>query len=650
MVPAHWICKVTQDISERKKMQESLRVSEDRFHLLVDGVSDHAILMLDPAGTILTWNRGAERMDGYTAEEIVGRHYSCLFTPELIAEGKPEQELERAAAEGKVEVEGWRIRKNGARFWVNGTLAALYDENGQARGFAKITRDMTVKRRNDELLQSVLDHTLDGIIGIDERGTISMINRAGEHIFGRPGSEVVGQNVKMLMPEPYHAEHDSYLGNYIRTGEAKIIGSGREVQGLRKNGSIFPLDLAVTEFQLDNQRYFVGIVRDISDKKRLEAQLHQSQKMEAFGQLAGGVAHDFNNLLTVISGYSDLLLTKLAPDDPKKKMVDQIRRAGERAASLTRQLLAFSRQQVLEPKVLDLNVIVTDIEKMLRRLIGEDVQFSTVLGPAISSVKVDAGQIEQVIMNLAVNARDAMPQGGKLSIETADVELDQSYTNTHPEARTGRFVVVAISDTGCGMTPEVKARVFEPFFTTKGVGQGTGLGLAVVHGIVKQSGGNIDVYSEVGIGTTFRIYLPAIEQPAASASSHAPELPSQGTETILLVEDEENVRELATFVLEGCGYTVLTAPEGLAALQLVATCREQIHLLLTDVVMPQMGGRKLAETLLADHPELRVLFMSGYTDDAVVRHGVLQANANFLQKPFTPNSLAKKVREVLDHT
>ncbi len=481
--------QVTRDISERKKMQESLRVSEDRFHLLVDGVSDHAILMLDPAGTILTWNRGAERMDGYTAEEIVGRHYSCLFTPELIAEGKPQQELERAAAEGKVEVEGWRIRKNGARFWVNGTLAALYDENGQARGFAKITRDMTVKRRNDELLQSVLDHTLDGIIGIDERGTISMINRAGEHIFGRPGSEVVGQNVKMLMPAPYHAEHDGYLGNYIRTGEAKIIGSGREVQGLRKNGSIFPLDLAVTEFQLDNQRYFVGIVRDISDKKRLEAQLHQSQKMEAFGQLAGGVAHDFNNLLTVISGYSDLLLTKLAPDDPKKKMVDQIRRAGERAASLTRQLLAFSRQQVLEPKVLDLNVIVTDIEKMLRRLIGEDVQFSTVLGPAISSVKVDAGQIEQVIVNLAVNARDAMPQGGKLSIETADVELDQSYANTHPEARTGRFVVVAISDTGCGMTPEVKARVFEPFFTTKGVGQGTGLGLAVVHGIVKQSGG-----------------------------------------------------------------------------------------------------------------------------------------------------------------
>ena len=304
--------KVVQDITQRRKMQEALRVSEDRFHLLVDGVIDHAILMLDPAGTILTWNRGAERMDGYAPEEIIGRHYSCLFTPELVAEGKPAGELEQAAREGKVEVEGWRIRKNGARFWVNGTLAALYDEQGRVRGFARSRRDMTARRRNDELLQSVLNHTLDGIIGIDERGTVSLINRAGERIFGYPGPEVIGQNVKMLMPEPYHGEHDGYLKNYMGTGEAKIIGAGREVRGLRKDGSTFPLDLAVTEFQLDGQRYFVGIVRDVSDKKRLEEQLRQSQKMEAVGQLAGGVAHDFNNLLTVIIGYSELLLDAAA--------------------------------------------------------------------------------------------------------------------------------------------------------------------------------------------------------------------------------------------------------------------------------------------------------------------------------------------------
>jgi two-component system, cell cycle sensor histidine kinase and response regulator CckA len=641
--------KVARDITDRKKVQEALRVSEDRFHLLVDGVTDYAILMLDPEGTILTWSKGAERIDGYTAEEIVGRHYSCLFAPELIAEGRPAQELEKASVEGIVDIEGWRIRKNGSRFWVNGTLAALYDEDHRVRGFGKITRDLTAKRRNDELLQSVLNHTLDGILSIDERGTISMMNRAGERLFGRSGYEVIGQNIKILMPEPYHSEHDGYLANYQRTGEAKIIGIGREVQGLRKDGSTFPLDLAVTEFQLDNQRYFVGIVRDVSEKKKLEAQLHQSQKMEAFGQLAGGVAHDFNNLLTVISGYSDLLLTKLPAHDPKRKMVDQIHRAAERAGALTRQLLAFSRRQFLEPKVLDLNVIVTDLEKMMRRLIGEDVQFTTVLAPGVSAVKVDAGQIEQVIMNLAVNARDAMPQGGKITIETSEIELDESYTTTHQETRPGRFVMLAISDTGCGMTPEVKARIFEPFFTTKSVGEGTGLGLAVVHGIVKQSGGNIDVYSEVGVGTTFRIYLPTAQQQTAAAPSSGPEAAAQGSETILLVEDEDSVRELATLVLQGCGYTVMTAPEGLAALSLVASCREKIDLLVTDVVMPQMGGRKLAETLVAQNPELKVLFVSGYTDDAVVRHGVLQANVNFLQKPFTPNGLAQKVREVLDH-
>ncbi len=347
--------------------------------------------MLDAEGHILTWNRGAERIDGYTAEEIIGRHYSCLFPAELIAQDKPGAELKLAAAEGKVDFEGWRIRKNGARFWVNGTLAALYDEDGKVKGFAKITRDLTAKRRNDELLQSVLNHTLDGIVGIDDRGTISMMNRAGERIFGRTAQEVVGQNVKMLMPQPYHGEHDGYLANYKHTRQPKIIGSGREVQGLRKDGTTFPLELAVTEFQLDDERYFVGIVRDISDKKKLESQLHQSQKMEAFGQLAGGVAHDFNNLLTVISGYSEVLLSKLPADDPKTKMVDQIHRAGERAASLTRQLLAFSRQQVLEPRVVDLNVIVNDLDKMLRRLIGEDVQFSIALTPGISPVKVDAG-------------------------------------------------------------------------------------------------------------------------------------------------------------------------------------------------------------------------------------------------------------------
>jgi PAS domain S-box-containing protein len=640
--------KVVRDITARRAAQGALRDSKETFRLLVDGVKDYAIIMLDPAGKILTWSAGAERIDGYTAEEIVGEHYSRLFTAESIADGEPAQELERAAAEGKVDIEGWRIRKDGSRFWVNGTLAALYGDDGKVQGFAKITRDLTEKRRNDELLRSVLDHTLDAIIGIDERGTISTINRAGEAIFGRAGSEVVGQNVNILMPPPYHEEHDGYLRNYLRTGDAKVIGLGREVRGLRKDGSTFPADLAVTEFQLDNRRHFVGIVRDISERKRLQAQLHQSQKMEAFGQLAGGVAHDFNNLLTVISGYAQMLLAQLPSDDARRKMADEIASAGERAAILTRQLLAFSRQQVFESNLLDLNAVVGDTRNMLRRIIGEDVQLTTLLRPGLSAVKFNAGQIEQIIMNLAVNARDAMPEGGNLTIETREVEIDESFTSRHPETRPGRFVVMAVSDTGCGMTPEVKERIFEPFFTTKPVGKGTGLGLAVVRGIVDQSGGSIDVRSETDAGTTFSIYLPAVQERPSSLPAPFRESSPGGSETILLVEDENSVREFATIALRALGYRVLTASGGEAALQIMASHRDKIDLLMTDVVMPEMSGRKLAETLQASCPGLGVLFMSGYIDDMVVRHGVLQDEVAFLQKPFTSKSLGKKVREVLD--
>jgi PAS domain S-box-containing protein len=636
------------DITERKSTAETLQAAETSLQLMIEGVSDHAIFMLDPTGRILTWNKGAERIDGYSADEILGRNFSCLFTPQAIAAGKPQLELAEAAANGKADVDGWRVRKNGSRFWANGTVAALYDDRRQVRGFAKVTRDLTAKRRNDELLRSVLDHTLDGIIGIDEQGIISMINRAGETIFGRSEAEVIGNNVRMLMPTPYHAEHDSYLTNYLRTGEAKIIGIGREVRGLRKDGSIFPIDLAVTEFRLDNQRFFVGIVRDISERKTLETQLRQSQKMEAFGQLAGGVAHDFNNLLTVISGYSDILLTTLPPDDVNREMIDEIRRAGDRATSLTRQLLAFTRQQVLEPRIVDLNEILKDTESMLRRLIGEDVQFASVLREDISSVTVDPGQMEQVLLNLAVNARDAMPRGGKLTIETNEVDLLDEYVRQHPDARAGRFVMLAISDTGSGMTAEVKSRIFEPFFTTKG-GKGTGLGLAVVQGVVKQSGGAIEVYSEAGVGTTFKIYLPASSGERSMPVEPLLQRSPRGRETILLVEDEEGVRQLAVVALQRFGYQVLTAPSGKAALQFMAAHHDEVHLLVTDVVMPGMSGRQLAETLQETHSGLKVLFLSGYTDDAVVRHGVLQANVAFLQKPFTPASLARKVREVLDN-
>ncbi len=392
-----------------------------------------------------------------------------------------------------------------------------------------------------------------------------------------------------------------------------------------------------------------GVARDITEQRRLEEQLRQSQKMEAIGQLAGGVAHDFNNILTAIMGYGELLLEDLGPDDRRRGDVLEIRKAAERAAALTRQLLAFSRKQVLEPRVLDLNEVVTNLDKMLRRLIGEDVELRTVLGSDLGAVRADAGQLEQVIVNLAVNARDAMPRGGKLTIETADVELDGEYAARHVGVTPGRYVMIAVSDTGIGMDEGTKARIFEPFFSTKGPVKGTGLGLSTVYGIVKQSGGNIWVYSELGRGTTFKIYLPRVDEPAeALRPSAEPAAGLRGSETILLVEDDEPLRVLARRTLTSRGYTVLEADRGATALRVAREHREPIHLMLTDVVMPEMAGHEVARQLRNSHPETLVLYMSGYTDETIVHHGVLEPGIAYLQKPFTPEALARKVREMLD--
>jgi nitrogen-specific signal transduction histidine kinase/CheY-like chemotaxis protein len=377
-----------------------------------------------------------------------------------------------------------------------------------------------------------------------------------------------------------------------------------------------------------------------------EEQLRQSQKLEAIGQLAGGVAHDFNNLLTVIGGYASIMLGKLPSDSPHISSVEEIKKASDRASALTRQLLAFSRKQILQPKVLDLNVVVTDLEKMVRRLIGEDIDLLIIPSAVLGNVKADPGQIEQVLLNLIVNARDAMPKGGKLTIETCNVSHSAEYAQRHASLP-GPYVMLAVSDTGCGIDPAIQQRVFEPFFTTKGSAKGTGLGLATVYGIVKQSGGNIWIYSEVGRGSTFKVYLPRIDQLAEGEGAPAKEIP-RGTETILLVEDEEQVRVILQRILEGQGYHVLTAADGEEALSISQDPELEINLFITDVVMPQIGGRELAERITAVRPRLPVIFMSGYTDDAIVRHGLLDAKLAFIQKPFDSASVARKVREVLD--
>lgn len=386
-----------------------------------------------------------------------------------------------------------------------------------------------------------------------------------------------------------------------------------------------------------------------ADRQRLEQQLRQAQKMEVVGRLAGGVAHDFNNLLTVISGYSEILLENMTSDDPAREIVKEIYRSGERASLLTQQLLAFSRKQVLEPKVLNLNDVVSESSRMLARLIGEDIRLRTVLSEELHLIRVDPGQLEQVIMNLAVNSRDAMPNGGQLTIETANVEIDERYAYSHWEIRSGTYVMLAVSDTGHGMDDATRARIFEPFFSTKPSDRGTGLGLATVYGIVKQSGGNIGVYSEPNYGTVIKVYFPVVEKSSTNLDLPV-EIPTalEGSETILMVEDDAAVRSLARLALQMYGYQVLEASDGREALALSQRHKGSIHLLVTDVVMPGINGRELAEQLTRKFRDLQVLFLSGYTSDTIVHHGVLEADMAFLQKPFTPVLLSRKVREVLN--
>ncbi|PYY00916.1 MAG: hypothetical protein DMG64_15860 [Acidobacteria bacterium] len=423
-----------------------------------------------------------------------------------------------------------------------------------------------------------------------------------------------------------------------------------ELRWKRKDGHQITVRLSGTPFKNEQGETlgFDMIAEDISERRTLEEQLRQSQKMEAVGRLAGGIAHDFNNLLTVIKGYSELMLDDLDAAHPLRHEVDEVRKAADRAASLTRQLLAFSRQQVLAPKVLDLNLVVHNMDKLLHRLLGEDIDLFTVLEQGLGRVKADPGQVEQVVMNLAVNARDAMPQGGKLTIETVNIDLDEAYVRDHPAVKAGRYVMIAVSDNGTGMPDKVKSRIFEPFFTTKEVGKGTGLGLSTVYGIVKQSGGYIWVYSEVDRGSTFKVYLPRVDAPVEAPISRSLQPARHGSETVLLVEDEDGVRSLIRQVLHKHGYNVLEARNSGEALLMCERHPGKIDMLLTDVVLQQMSGRELAERLLKLRPEMKVLYVSGYADDAIVHHGVLTAGMAFLQKPFTTEALARKIRYVLD--
>lgn len=595
-----------------------------------------------------------EILTGYTVESwmSVPDFWLAIVHPEDQEQAR--QDAADSLISGKEAKHEYRwIRKDGRLIWVESSFVVIKDEAGGSVGLRGVTIDITERKQAEQELRlsehryrELIENAHDIIYTHDLQGNYTSVNQMAQRITGYGHDEAMRMNMLDVVAPEDREQAREMLARKLAGEDVTTY----EIEVLAKDGRRIPVEVNTRVIYENGQPVGVqGIARDVTERKTLEAQLRQAQKMEAIGQLAGGVAHDFNNLLTAITGYSDLAIRKLQPQDPLCHNLEEIKKAGMRAAGLTRQLLAFSRKQVLQPKVLDLNSIVTDLEKMLRRLIGENIELRTALEIDLGNVKADPGQVEQVIMNLAINARDAMPHGGRLTIETQNIELDEDYVKQHVAVEAGAYIILAVSDTGIGMNAETQKHIFEPFFTTKEVGHGTGLGLSTVYGIVKQSHGSIWVYSELDQGTTFKVYLPRIEDSAEKytrVDNHKELL--EGNETILLIEDDDTLRNLAAEVLAYYGYRVLEASNGGTALLICERHPEFIHLLITDVVMPEMSGVEAAERLGRLRPEMKVLFMSGYTNNTMVHQGVMEADVNFLQKPFSPADLARKIRSVLD--
>ena len=632
-------------VAEQNRARELL---QERLQALLQA-APLAILVLQPDTTVIEWNRAAEQILGWPASEVLGKPY-----PSVPEEGR--EEFARwgdrlLAGEPIIEQMTSRRRRDGSLVEVCLSAAAVRDSQGQITGIMAVMADVTDRRHAERSLRdaearyrALFEQSPIGIVVIDPETTLPVeFNDAACRQLGYSREEFAQLRIRDIDAGESPAEIQTRVEQIARDGSATF-----EVRHRTKSGEIRDVSVTSQAIEINGRVLNYALRRDVTERRRLRQELLQAQKMEAVGRLAGGVAHDFNNMLMPILTYGGLLLDKLPVDSPLRHYAEEVTKAAKRAASLPQQLLAFSRKQVLQPQVLDLNTVVADVEKMLRRILGEDITLATSLPPDLDLVLVDPGQVHQVIMNLVVNARDAMPQGGRLLIETRNVGIDAASATLHYEDAPGRWIRLAISDTGCGMDKETQERVFEPFFTTKEQGKGTGLGLSTVFGIVKQSGGHIRVYSELGHGTTFSIYLPAAEDAAnAGEVQEKQSAPEVGSETILLVEDEEGVRASVVEALVDRGYRVLVASSGEEALAASAKEPQTIHLMVTDVVMPGMSGRQLAERMASLRPKMKVLFMSGYTDDAIVSHGVLGAGVNFIQKPFAPMSLARKVREVL---
>jgi two-component system, cell cycle sensor histidine kinase and response regulator CckA len=632
-----------------KKKADDLATAVTALRAALEGAAD-GVVSTDEQGRVTSWNKKFLNIWGLP-EELVSLRDIQKIRGSIAQQLKDSGEfLARIAA-----IEASKEKSFDLLELIDGRLVERYSEvisaGGKAAGRVWSFRIVAERQHSDLVarrLAAIVDTSEDAIIGKDLNSIITSWNKGAERIFGYSAEEMIGTSIMRLIPLERQAEEEEILSRIKRGDRYDHFDTIR----VTKDGRQLHVSLTISPIK-DANGYVVGaskIARDITERKLAEKALAEAQKMEAIGQLAGGVAHDFNNLLSVISGHSELLARLSTPDERWQDSIKEIRRAIELAAASIEQLLAFSRRQILEPKVLDLNAVVADAETLMRRLIGEDVHLTTSLQAGLSPVRADLAQLNQVILNLAVNGRDAMPRGGSLILETREVEVGTANVKAYPEVVPGRYVLLSVTDTGCGMTPEVQARIFEPFFTTKSEGKGTGLGLSVALGIIRQSGGYLDVESKPGEGTRFKIYLPAVQEPAEGPESAQRTRvdPVGGCETVLLVEDEDMVRNVTTLLLESLGYRVLKAANGQQAMRLFETSSEKIDLLMTDVVMPDITGQEVAEALLARDPSLTVIFQSGYTYDVMVRQGIWDAQVAFLKKPFSREVLSQKVREVLD--
>ncbi|QKC98276.1 hybrid sensor histidine kinase/response regulator [Mesorhizobium sp. NZP2298] len=644
----------------------NLKLSQTAAEQLVQSVVDYAIFMLDTDGRIQSWNTGAERIKGYTAGEIIGEHFSRFYTEEDRAAGVPEVALKQAAEEGRFHAEGWRVRKDGRRFWAMVVIDPIF-ENGKLAGFAKVTRDITHhremqlaalegERRFRLLVQGVTDYA---IYMLDPEGKITNWNTGAERIKGYSAAEILGQHFST-----FYTIEDREAGLPQRVLEAAAREGRYEAEGwrVRKNGTQFWANVIVDAIRDDSGQLvgFAKVTRDLTERMEIQRQLEQSreqlfqaQKMEAIGQLTGGLAHDFNNLLTGISGSLDLLKTRLAQGrvDELPRYITSAQGAAKRAAALTHRLLAFARRQTLDPKPTNANDLVTGMEEMIRRTIGPTIEMETALAIGLWTTICDANQLENAILNLCINAKDAMPDGGRITIETANKWVDDQIAKER-DMRPGQYIQVSVSDTGTGMPPDVVARAFDPFFTTKPTGEGTGLGLSMIYGFVRQSNGQVRIYTEVGKGTTVAMYLPRhwLSGKAEEGEKMVDEPAHQGSGgTVLVVDDEPLIRMLICEVLSDSGYRTIEAGNGATGLQALRA-GEAIDLLITDVGLPGgMNGRQLADAAREIHAGLKILFITGYAENAAVGNGHLAPGMHVLTKPFVMEKLAAKVTEILQN-